>query len=600
MFLYPVIEALAGLAPEALPALELPAAEQVTAAATTAVATKEAYDEIMKSVDTEEVVPILPETVSPVYVPPPPGVLSPEVPEWSGPTMVSGSRKSDPSSTDGDGPGSASGGKKVPSRRRAPRPPGRSFRRPKMRRDKPPSKQKGNKGRAKTVRSHLAAPVSISSSTHSSRPRFTMTPAGDEVTVSRLEFVEDFEVPSTHDQEYFSKSYVVTPVNSTLFRWLSGVAARYEAYSFEHLALHYRPSSSTSTPGMVGLAAEYDAQDDAPVNKHDFLNVVPSKRSSVWAPCDMHMSRKGLNMIGPHRYSGEIQTNEVLLSELDSQSHTRFAGKAYVMFDGVPAGTKGEVWVSYTVKLKVPDYTPQVSVPAPYLAVCNGTRSAILTNTASGGPVVVQALRGVTIVADNPTSGIGTGSIQFINPSQHYRVQIFIKATNPAVTIFSNDDGVDWDTTVGVDVLDVSYTSREVYKPEPYATADYGIVTAYVETKHVSEEGPTQANPGYLAVDATNCMVGSLTSWFGITVEQITKAQYDYWAYFRSPNPETKVSQLRADSKSRTTGRLPVQSPLPSPQSAMPPALPSTDVSPVSDGWVQMRPMTAPSASRRG
>jgi hypothetical protein len=466
---------------------------------------------------------------------------------WNGLLSGPGSQKGNPSSTDGDGPGkNKNKGKRkkqlVLQPKRAPTGPKRKGR------------NRASKG--------TVAPVAISVDTHTTRPTFALNKGGDVLTVSRLEFVDDIVVPDTHDGAFYVKSFVATPINSTLFRWLSGLAARYEAYSFTHLALHYRSTSPTTTSGMVGLAAEYDAKDETPIDKHQFLNIVPSKRSSVWASCDMNTSRSGLNLVGPHRYSGDLTTNEILLSQLDDQSHTRFAGKLYAMFDGCPANTSGELWVSYTVSLKVPDYSPVELLPEPFLRRLIAPRNQILD------PVVVtdkvQDMIGVSLSNDLVPTSTMIGELKFTRPSSYYRVTITIRPTASNAYIFDTGDPI-WELSGGgisLSTLSTNPFTSPILLDDVPTNATVGNVVAYFSTGHISLGGPTATNPGYARINMVPSIKPSQTSIVGITVQEVTKKQWDFDYYLRDPERKHKSpANLTATAAEIPPGRSAVQSP---------------------------------------
>jgi hypothetical protein len=371
--------------------------------------------------------------------------------------------------------------------------------------------------------------LSISELKTSVKPHFSMASNGTSINVRRTEYVGDVLSDTAGFQ---LDSYVLTPINSTLFPWLCGIAARYETYSFQSVSLHYCPTASAMTQGMVGMAAEFDASDDDPQDKHQFLNIVPADRASVWAGQSIHLSRRDLNVLGgvdSLRYTGNIMSNDELLSISKSgNAHTTLAGRIFMMMQDVPPGVAGEMWIEYNVALAIPDYSPICEVPPPLLLRTTFPRT--WANLFDG--TTLQSLEGVSV-----KSGVTTDfrTLLFSRPGQYYRLDICTNATQNV-----------YNATVRPQTEEYKLTIKPQHKLDVELDTHMTKWSTYVKTLDLSNGGPTSLDPAWLEVSYQALYTGEMS--VGVSVRKVTKVEYDNSTTFHSEEKKSSyVSFTPAD-----------------------------------------------------
>jgi len=171
-------------------------------------------------------------------------------------------------------------------------------------------------------------------------------------------------------QTYFRLE--ISPANSALFPWLSTVASRFETYSFNSLKFCYVPYCSTSTPGSVLLAVDYDPSDLRPLTKADLMAMEESVRSTAWSEVQHVCRADNLRKHGRDKYTdltyngtgNSFQGGAVDPSGPAASLRQQFVGSFYAT---APNGTGingiGELYVEYDVVFSTPQLTKE-PVPA--------------------------------------------------------------------------------------------------------------------------------------------------------------------------------------------------------------------------------------------
>jgi hypothetical protein len=225
----------------------------------------------------------------------------------------------------------------------------------------------------------------------------TFKPSGGTV-ISHREFIRD--VSGT---ELFSNSgYLLNPGNSTLFPWLSTLAANYEQYEWLGLAFEFRSTCSFSTAtgnlGTVIMATDYDVLDT------DF----DSKRAMEIA--DFSGSSSPVNTF---MHFVECAPKQSVLRQMYVQPGNSIAaypddprfsipGRFQFATQGMPSAfTIGELWVTYNVKLTKPTIAPVGTVVASATAIYN--RAGL--NSMNVIPIPIP------ITSGNPSFGTVTSSV---------------------------------------------------------------------------------------------------------------------------------------------------------------------------------------------
>lgn len=196
----------------------------------------------------------------------------------------------------------------------------------------------------------------------SSKPPQVVSSAADEtgaVTVSRLEFLGEIYGPAANTFDI--KSYNINPGLETMFPWLSQIAQNYEEYEMIQLVVSFRStitdigSSTNGQCGTIIMATNYDPAaapftDKAQMMAYD--GAMSSKCTESMAhgvECD---PSKLSGSAGKYiRAFGLDQTKDLKDYDL---------GLFQVAVSNVPSGfvaqSIGELWVTYTVKLRKPKF----------------------------------------------------------------------------------------------------------------------------------------------------------------------------------------------------------------------------------------------------
>lgn len=137
----------------------------------------------------------------------------------------------------------------------------------------------------KRVRS-MAAPVAMSMSVEQQTGQKA-------ITLSGREFIKDIVAPvfipqgsangSTITGQFNASSQFVTPSDSSVFSWLSGIAAKFEEYRFNAVAFVYEPVCNTYTTGSVGVFFDPDPTNSPPASWQTFTNTGCNTHGAPWA-----------------------------------------------------------------------------------------------------------------------------------------------------------------------------------------------------------------------------------------------------------------------------------------------------------------------------
>jgi hypothetical protein len=187
-----------------------------------------------------------------------------------------------------------------------------------------------------------------------------MLPSGHCV-ISHREYLSDLAgtngtaFPATNSTSYLYER--INPSNPALFPWLSGMAGLYETYNYHKLKFEYVSTCSTSTPGYVILAIDYDPSDDVPTSKVQLLSYEGSVRCNSWNSVVHNSSRANLSKQKSY-YCGY---NSMHTTDNHGTLRTSDVGTLNVLAMGqTSTNFIGEIYVEYEVELK----TPQMSVVA--------------------------------------------------------------------------------------------------------------------------------------------------------------------------------------------------------------------------------------------
>lgn len=199
---------------------------------------------------------------------------------------------------------------------------------------------------------------------------------------------------------FAASEYAVNPGNSAVFPWLAQIALRYESYVFKRLHFEFETVSSTLTAGSIMMACDYDAADNAPVDKQTLMSYAQATRSAPWQECSFAAKSSDLTKFTRERYvrgdtppSGDIKTYDVANFFLATQGMTN-------------ADAVGELYVSYTVELR----TPQLNLAAPSLPLEQVVLTGNATNSAFFGTPTTAESTALTYIFPTPNSVLISGA----------------------------------------------------------------------------------------------------------------------------------------------------------------------------------------------
>jgi len=238
---------------------------------------------------------------------------------------------------------------------------------------------------------------------------------------SRRESNTEYVGEISGSDAFAATSYPINPGQSSLFPWLSQIAARFEKYRFHKLRFLYRTEKSSATNGTVMFAVDYDAADPLPANKAQLLQNEDKERKAPWQEFDLHC--RGRNLIdtdglfvrpGSKPGGTDIKTYDM--------------GQLIVATQGMAdTSAVGELWVDYDVSLMTP--------------VLESSTAPVSTNVSlfqsNGAENVVSGVTYTMLLAVEPVNGLPAvntaGTI--VPPAGNYNVDCWVKVV--AVTDIS-------------------------------------------------------------------------------------------------------------------------------------------------------------------
>jgi hypothetical protein len=197
----------------------------------------------------------------------------------------------------------------------------------------------------------VSAPVSTSFRTRSNKPQFKSK--GPNVVITHKEMLADFDTSDT----FTTRALVVNAGNSACFPWLSTIAANYEEYIFHSLTFEHVPTQATTSPGRSGMYIEPDPTDPLPVTKQQAGQMSGAVTAAVWDTAIYNTPKNILKRLPSFMVSNDSGGAAPGASTSMTYDMGRLIEFSYA--DASP-GTV-EVWVSYTVELRVPSFANSVS-----------------------------------------------------------------------------------------------------------------------------------------------------------------------------------------------------------------------------------------------
>lgn len=207
----------------------------------------------------------------------------------------------------------------------------------------------------------------------------------------RREYVGDIPGSVT----FATTGYNFNPGLANLFPWASQFANSYDEYLVLNVNFIYEPEQASSATGAVILSFDYDASDAPPVDKVSALETKDSVRSAPWTPSRLSLAASDLK----HRCAEALFTRAGTIPSTDIKMYD--LGVLYVSTVGqASTATVGELWVEYTIQLRVPQRTGN---PGSNIVAATSISKTVIFGTAP-------------IISGTPTYTISGSTFTFTSP----------------------------------------------------------------------------------------------------------------------------------------------------------------------------------------
>lgn len=184
-----------------------------------------------------------------------------------------------------------------------------------------------------------AVPVAVGTQFRASRPKIKFD--GSRCLVSHTERFGGV----VGSASFSTTNYAINPGNVFAFPWLSSLALRFEKYRFKKLKCHYRTKCSTSNPGDISLAIDYDASDLAPGSSVIMENYEDAVNTAPWM--DVVLQSTKLNLNAELWYY--VRDYHTLAANLDIKTYD--TGKLFVGVEGNGTDILGYLYWEYEIEL---------------------------------------------------------------------------------------------------------------------------------------------------------------------------------------------------------------------------------------------------------
>lgn len=233
-----------------------------------------------------------------------------------------------------------------------------------MRKQNNNSHQKGGKKSTNSSSVAVKAPVAQSRVSRN-KPANISRRGRDEIVVTHREYITPVNFVYNVDFTLSEKAIAINPGLPISFPWLSTIAPSYESYRFEKVKFCFETSVPTTQQGAFIMCFDYDASDNPPQTKTDFLNFQGAVKGPVWdADLSMTLDSKLMNKIGPSRYirrgnrSGDIKLYDI-------------GNLYYTIINTTTSAQYGDLFVEYTVVLQTPQMNTSETISDNYASLTN-------------------------------------------------------------------------------------------------------------------------------------------------------------------------------------------------------------------------------------
>lgn len=158
-----------------------------------------------------------------------------------------------------------------------------------------------------------------------------------------------FNVQATLEPDKIA-AYAINPANGTLFPYLSGIAAKFDAYKFLSLTFRYVPEVPTSTTGHIAMAVDPDPDagyDDLPHSRQEMMAFETCVSASLWTSVALKLPLTIINRYPKYL----VATQDV---ERETGDPVRDIGRLFIESYSATTGFVGTLWADYAVELFSP------------------------------------------------------------------------------------------------------------------------------------------------------------------------------------------------------------------------------------------------------
>jgi hypothetical protein len=210
----------------------------------------------------------------------------------------------------------------------------------------------------------ITAPVASARTANGIRPQISKggSRGGCGIRVTHTEYLMDL---TTTGPGFNATMYPIQPGVGTLFPWLSVISSRFNRYRFNRLQFLYEAKCSSQSSGSVILAADSDASDPVPATKSEVCSYQMFKDTVPWVSETLNLPSQDLNANLPFHF---VRTGTIANTDIKTYD----SGNFILVTSGIPAGTYGEIYVSYDIELDTPILTDSVGGSA----IASGTSTA--------------------------------------------------------------------------------------------------------------------------------------------------------------------------------------------------------------------------------
>lgn len=180
-----------------------------------------------------------------------------------------------------------------------------------------------------------------------SRPVFEQV-TGGAIRVTHREYLSEVLGDASGDGIYVK--YKINPGSQSTFPWLSGMAPRFEKYSFKSLKFEYCTTSSSIVPGTVALVPDFNPTDPPPSTLAEALNYTGTVQGQPWGSFETR-----INMSDLKAYKQYFIADDKNLLDENSQINQFDCMNLYVITHNTgEVATVGRLYVVYSIELIAP------------------------------------------------------------------------------------------------------------------------------------------------------------------------------------------------------------------------------------------------------